>query len=1076
MTISLKRLPVLIILTLGIVGILALLHSTPAAAASLSQSAPTPANSTDGNGNPGAHVFFIRKAATQGIQDKIRLSAYYNTSAQASNATITLTPGTTLTDPNVCNRIASNDPSYSNTYLSVQITNAANTARQRTYYISYAHACDRAGGYVNAQGVNGNNIFYADYVAPNVGAAELDPDGTGLYKLDIEIAYDPDVPKPASNAQGFAQRIVVRTPVSGAKIGPLGGQSRSFPILGDWDIIASSDPAVQAAGKPTKIIIPFGMACNAPGNTIQGNASIYDADNGNLGGSSPGFYPHYVQMKVQQKTSSGWQDIAFSAGDWTDGTMSAGNTIFQPEDGLPQAGHLPRVRVTMTKKVNYRLVITDIMPRNTIDVGLPGDAIFGDIVCGDPKPCVTYDPVTCPAPTKLDDESVILQANPTGNGDVETGTSATMGGSVNVDNYPEPEPGGWGWDEVATRRAVNNNIVPQQNSYAATNAGQTGIVGTAQRECQSGWATSCGTYHCAAGFASSCGNYRWRCSWNGKTTPLSTDSPYYITGNANWGVNNAASVCAVIQYQCYDANGVLQNDYRDFANRASPSANPPTTGCGKRWLCSGPSGGVSPVVTYDPNYNAGVCRVFRCAYDSSNSNPFYAPGNNPDGNCALRCNNGAGAPAYNHSNGDENCYVQPYFRITCQWTGSDGQTFSEDEVVSGNGDYCQHPPKAMYNIASGVINSQACISLRGFSATANNFTASNGTSWLPATVQPGHGTFDYKGGVNGGPTGVQRFIYRNWTIGEDTASVCVDVYGKPYFKVYGSDVRVGDAIDDTICSPTSSPNTAASISAWNAGTAGGFRGAGTQYAVMALGSINGFASGQNNPNGNPAFGSPTAGKLMTFANSGGEYGEGFEASLNCTAYVPAGTTVETGDQTIGTLSVAGGTQKVRHIQGDVYIDGDVTYSSLGGSVNNLTSYRVVVEGNIYIDNDVHRLDGTYVAVPDSGGNGGTIVTCTIGHSVPSTTLSGCEDQLVVNGALVAQKVRLLRDCGSLRYSTVGEGYIFTGASGNLEQCSGGTNHAAEVFNYTPDIWLTSLKDVPGKDQGDDTIKTLPPIL
>jgi hypothetical protein len=395
-------------------------------------------------------------------------------------------------------------------------------------------------------------------------------------------------------------------------------------------------------------------------------------------------------------------------------------------------------------------------------------------------------------------------------------------------------------------------------------------------------------------------------------------------------------------------------------------------------------------------------------------------------------------------------------------------------LIAGNTTYCQHPPQAYFNVTRNAINLQACITLTPGTDAGNNFKDSSGNVWLPAGQQPGHGLFD-----DGSGSGLQPYKFRDWSFASTPDTTCVDIFGKPYFKVYGGDVRVGDRIASLDCT-NATASTAGYIKGWNRASDGTYAGAGVQYAAIAMNTNEGFASGQNAVNANPSFGGlPSPARAMSFANTSGTiYGGDFDASQNCTQYVPTGTAPLVGDRSIGPLPVGG--QTTVYVVGNVYIDGDIKYTSLGATPKTLTQYRLVVEGNIYIDHAVHQLDGTYVAVPNpSTGVGGTIVTCAIGHVVPSNTLSGCEDQLVVNGALVGTRVRLLRDCGSLKYSpdpaVTRETTLFSGASGNQELCSAGVNHAAEIFNYSPELWLASLKSVGGSG-GDDSIRTLPPIL
>jgi hypothetical protein len=68
---------------------------------------------------------------------------------------------------------------------------------------------------------------------------------------------------------------------------------------------------------------------------------------------------------------------------------------------------------------------------------------------------------------------------------------------------------------------------------------------------------------------------------------------------------------------------------------------------------------------------------------------------------------------------------------------------------------------------------------------------------------------------------------------------------------------------------------------------------------------------------------------------------------------------------------------------------------------------------------------------------------------------------VVNGAFVASQIRFLRTNGTVKQSSAGE------ASGNSNQ--------AEVFNYSPALWMAQPAST-AADNNYDSITSLPPIL
>jgi hypothetical protein len=129
---------------------------------------------------------------------------------------------------------------------------------------------------------------------------------------------------------------------------------------------------------------------------------------------------------------------------------------------------------------------------------------------------------------------------------------------------------------------------------------------------------------------------------------------------------------------------------------------------------------------------------------------------------------------------------------------------------------------------------------------------------------------------------------------------------------------------------------------------------------------------------------------------------------------------------------------------------------------------VVDSGNIYVSNGVGRLDGTYIAQdsqPDGQGIGGQIATCgtSTGPAALNNNLySNCNNQLIVNGAFVADDVLLERSVKTLSDST-------TDSPASL------TSSAAEQFNYNPSAWIAQ-PPLPPSALTYNTIVDLPPVL
>jgi hypothetical protein len=164
------------------------------------------------------------------------------------------------------------------------------------------------------------------------------------------------------------------------------------------------------------------------------------------------------------------------------------------------------------------------------------------------------------------------------------------------------------------------------------------------------------------------------------------------------------------------------------------------------------------------------------------------------------------------------------------------------------------------------------------------------------------------------------------------------------------------------------------------------------------------------------------------------------------------------------------TRPTVYVDGDVYISGDITNTG-AWDVSSMPVFQLVARGNIYISPTVKRLDGVFIAQKTSAGTKGIVYTCTnpaAGLQFNALPLDGnlydmCKaETLVVNGAVVADRLMLLRTKGSLKQSVAGE----TRASTTV----------GEVFNYNPSVWIAQPDYLGGKVDDYDAITSLPPVL
>jgi hypothetical protein len=141
-------------------------------------------------------------------------------------------------------------------------------------------------------------------------------------------------------------------------------------------------------------------------------------------------------------------------------------------------------------------------------------------------------------------------------------------------------------------------------------------------------------------------------------------------------------------------------------------------------------------------------------------------------------------------------------------------------------------------------------------------------------------------------------------------------------------------------------------------------------------------------------------------------------------------------------------------------------------VSDIPLVKVVTKGNMFIDDNYDQVDGLYIAVPNeiNPDNTGEIHTCSSfaqGIDVTRPSLNqnfvalSCNRKLEINGAFIAKRVHLLRTNGNIESGLRGEPY----GSGNI----------AEVFRFSPEMYLALLSNAGGSGRF-DSILSLPPAL
>lgn len=358
-----------------------------------------------------------------------------------------------------------------------------------------------------------------------------------------------------------------------------------------------------------------------------------------------------------------------------------------------------------------------------------------------------------------------------------------------------------------------------------------------------------------------------------------------------------------------------------------------------------------------------------------------------------------------------------------------------------------------------------------------------GNQWQPGDKFCGRTVVDLSRGWIG-PNNVLANVTQ-----DPAAQSCKTVLNHPYTRVYGADVMGGGSFGQM-------GGTGGIQAYMEDGPSGA--GSGAEFAAIAINTIDGFATASLRTI------NPTPSRGLAFANMGGNSfatPDYFAASLKTdtpdSGNLPTLSTVGLANdkQTLikktgtGKLQLSGNPTFSGHhavfVEGDVVINGDIAYANTGNyaTVEAIPAFDLIVKGNIYIANTVGRLDGTYTAQPNNAGNGGKIFTCAkSGDQTVQTYTEGdlytmCKDkQLIVNGAFVAQDLKLLRTYKTLRDIPYSEPSI---GNRTYKRETFGDDYAAESFRMSPDYFMAKRALKPEGSQANgkfDYYVTLPPVL
>jgi hypothetical protein len=367
------------------------------------------------------------------------------------------------------------------------------------------------------------------------------------------------------------------------------------------------------------------------------------------------------------------------------------------------------------------------------------------------------------------------------------------------------------------------------------------------------------------------------------------------------------------------------------------------------------------------------------------------------------------------------------------------------------------------------LDASGGITVRNESSTPANIIRSSQT-----LIDHMNLTIDYKGTLtldlyyDTGPTNL-------------TSLPCVHTYSpstRPFFQVWGGDISTGGGFNDSngncpstypgYVSPATAPSNDsnyAGIKAFSDPVGGSVSSA--DFGAIALGliaskpsSFVGFVT-RNTFANSGAFPAGSSGGYLNSVSSAHCVTDFYDTTQSSPLSVGVPNNVSslsgsaTGQYIVGNSinnfkggTIGSGTQIALYVDGNVIISGDISYGNWNrDNPSSAPFFAIFAKGDIVLTNNVQRLDGLYVAQVNNSGSGGDFRTCD----------NFCNQQLIVNGAVVAQHIELLRSFGTLATD------------------SSVVSKPAEIFNYIPSMVYGSsiLNPLPNTTQN---LISLPPVF
>ncbi|MDB5168694.1 MAG: hypothetical protein JWO41_50 [Candidatus Saccharibacteria bacterium] len=566
-------------------------------------------------------------------------------------------------------------------------------------------------------------------------------------------------------------------------------------------------------------------------------------------------------------------------------------------------------------------------------------------------------------------------------------------------------------------------------------------------------------------------------TWNGSSCQIpATANPY----QCNAGDHNGGPGGNIIY--CYHDSDNTYAGYRSYTTYSCPAGTSPSgTNCTYKeykWQAAASS----PTITSDSTWGApkiGECYYRGVQIDQPNTtvNNINVPDDEDPGSVTYQAtgavifNRNPSAPA-SASNTPRNpnsavmtYTVHPFYSSDPSATSGPGLPGCSDD----SGSMTMTVASFNQSVSQITNNSQY------LSASCNG-----AASFAPPMNVGDYFCVSYTFTLSGNQVN-QSGSYVNGASTSYTVSKCqAPITNEPYAQFFGADVSAGgkfaSATGDCSTGVTAKSSVLGFLKPSPTSPA---RGTSSQFAALSLQTVSGFASASLRSS------VPTAPNGLTFANTPalGNFNKDW-CVHNYFADKPAATETApvasdgthiyglTGPTTLAGLNLNPDANIAIYVNGDLTITGGITFSTSWADVADAPTLYIIVKGNIKIDPAVSRLDGVYIS------QNGAIDTCSISGG---DRYSLCNNQLTINGAFIAQDVKLNRTWASIRNSVAGEVPGVTGdcSANGAGAAPRGYSCAAEVFNFSPEAFLgqPAIQSKSGPSSGKfDYITSLSPVL